>query len=34
MKLDIKYVEEKSTWVDIKLIFKTVGVLLGDKNAH
>ena len=34
MKLDIKYVEENSTWVDIKLIFKTVGVLLGDKNAH
>lgn len=34
MKLDIKYVEERSTWVDIKLIFKTVGVLFGDKNAH
>lgn len=34
MKLDIKYVDERSTWIDIKLIFKTVGVLLGDKNAH
>ena len=34
MKLDIKYVEERSTWVDVKLIFKTVGVLFGDKNAH
>ena len=34
MKLDIKYVEERSTWIDIKLIFKTVGVLFGDKNAH
>ena len=34
MKLDIKYVDERSTWVDIKLIFKTVGVLFGDKNAH
>ena len=33
MKLDIKYVDERSTWVDIKLIFKTVGVLFGDKNA-
>ena len=34
MKLDIKYVAERSTWIDIKLIFKTVGVLFGDKNAH
>lgn len=34
MKLDIKYVDERSTWIDIKLIFKTVGVLFGDKNAH
>lgn len=34
MKLDCKYVDERNTWVDIKLIFKTVGVLFGDKNAH
>lgn len=34
MKLDIKYVDERSSWIDIKLIFKTVGVLFGDKNAH
>ena len=34
MKLDIKYVEERKLWIDIKLIFKTVGVLFGDKNAH
>ena len=34
MKLDIKYVDERSTWIDIKLIFKTVRVLFGDKNAH
>ena len=33
MKLDCKYVDERSTWIDIKLIFKTVGVLVGDKNA-
>lgn len=33
MKLDIKYVEERNIWVDIKLIFKTVFVLFGDKNA-
>ena len=34
MKLDIRYVEERNLWIDIKLIFKTVGVLFGDKNAH
>lgn len=34
MKLDISYVEDRNIWIDIKLIFKTVGVLFGDKNAH
>lgn len=34
MKLDVKYVEERNFWIDIKLIFKTVFVLFGDKNAH
>lgn len=34
MKLDCKYVDERNLWIDIKLIFKTVGVLFGDKNAH
>jgi len=34
MELDIKYIEERSTWLDIKLIFKTVGVLFGDDNAR
>ena len=33
MKLDIKYVRERNLIVDIKLIWKTVGVLFGDKNA-
>ena len=33
MKLDVKYVNERSFWLDIKLIFKTVFVLFGDKNA-
>lgn len=33
MKLDIKYVREQSLLLDLKLIFKTVFVLLGDKNA-
>ena len=34
MKLDVNYVEERNFWIDIKLIFKTVFVLFGDKNAH
>lgn len=34
MKLDIKYVREKSILTDIKLIFKTVFVLFGDENAR
>ena len=33
MKLDIKYVNERSLWLDIKLIFKTFFVLFGDENA-
>ncbi|MEL7597499.1 MAG: sugar transferase, partial [Clostridiaceae bacterium] len=33
MELDIKYINERSTWIDIKLIFKTVKLLFGDKNA-
>jgi len=33
IELDIKYIEERTLWVDIKLIFKTFKVLFGDKNA-
>ncbi|TGY42440.1 sugar transferase [Clostridium sartagoforme] len=33
MKLDIKYVNERGFWLDIKLIFKTFFVLFGDENA-
>ena len=33
MKLDIRYVEERSLFVDVKLILKTIFVLFGDKNA-
>ena len=33
MKLDIKYVRERSFTLDMKLILKTVLVLFGDKNA-
>lgn len=34
MEMDIQYIRERSTWGDIKLIFKTVGVLFGDENAR
>lgn len=33
MELDIKYVNERNILIDIILIFKTVFVLFGDKNA-
>ena len=33
MGLDVKYIQERNTWIDIKLIIKTVFVLFGDKNA-
>lgn len=34
MELDVKYVRERSLWLDMKLIFKTFFVLFGDKNAY
>ncbi|MCU9613197.1 sugar transferase [Caldibacillus lycopersici] len=34
VELDIKYINERSIIVDIKLIFKTVLVLFGSKNAY
>lgn len=33
MKLDVKYVRERNFLLDLKLIFKTFFVFLGDKNA-
>ena len=33
VEMDIEYIKTRSLWLDIKLIFKTVGVLFGDKNA-
>ena len=33
MKLDIKYVQDRNIWLDIKLIFKTFFVLFGDESA-
>lgn len=34
MKLDIRYIEEISIWIDIKLIIRTFFMLFGDKNTH
>jgi len=34
MKMDVQYIEERSIWVDIWLIVKTVGVLFGDEGAR
>jgi len=34
MELDVKYVEERNTLVDIGLIFRTFGVFLGDEHAR
>lgn len=34
MMLDIKYIEQRNLFVDIKLIFKTILVLFGDRNAY
>lgn len=33
MRLDVKYVEERNLFIDIKLIFKTFFVFFGDENA-
>lgn len=33
MEMDLEYIEKRNLWIDIKLIFKTVGVLFGDENA-
>ncbi|WP_279230685.1 sugar transferase [Clostridium autoethanogenum] len=33
IRLDLKYINDRSTLLDIKLIFKTLGVFFGDKNA-
>ncbi|MDR3594816.1 sugar transferase [Clostridium sp.] len=34
MKLDVKYVRERNTLLDIKLIMKTFSVFLGDEHAR
>jgi lipopolysaccharide/colanic/teichoic acid biosynthesis glycosyltransferase len=34
IQLDIKYIKERNTWIDLKLICKTFVLLFGDKNAN
>ena len=33
VEMDIEYIKTRNLWLDIKLIFKTVGVLFGDETA-
>lgn len=33
VEMDLEYIKKRNTWLDIKLIFKTVFVLFGDDNA-
>lgn len=34
MQMDVKYIEERNTWIDLSLIFKTVRVMFGDVGAR
>ncbi|UXH43190.1 sugar transferase [Rossellomorea vietnamensis] len=34
VELDLKYIRNRNTWFDIKIIFKTVLLLFGSKNAY
>ena len=34
MEMDVQYIEERNTWIDISLIFMTMGVLFGDEGAR
>ena len=33
IEMDLEYIQTRNIWLDIKLIFKTVGVLFGDETA-
>ncbi len=33
IRLDLKYIRERNFWYDLKIIIKTMPVLLGDRNA-
>ena len=34
MELDRKYIEDRSVWVDLKLIFKTIGVIIKHRDGR
>ncbi|QJD87180.1 sugar transferase [Cohnella herbarum] len=34
VELDLEYIRKRSIWLDIKLIFRTIKVLLGAKDAY
>lgn len=34
LKLDIEYIERQSLWLDIQILFRTVGAVLLGKGAH
>jgi lipopolysaccharide/colanic/teichoic acid biosynthesis glycosyltransferase len=34
MEMDVRYIEERNTLIDVNLIFKTVRVLFGDEGAR
>ncbi|WP_230163070.1 sugar transferase [Peribacillus simplex] len=34
VKLDLKYIEDRTFWIDLKIIFKTVLMIIGSKDAY
>ncbi|CEG33851.1 galactosyl transferase CpsE [Peribacillus simplex] len=34
VKLDLKYIEDRTFWFDLKIIFKTVLMIIGSKDAY
>ncbi|MGR3766041.1 sugar transferase [Rossellomorea sp. NS-SX7] len=34
VELDLQYIRKRNTWIDVKIIFKTVLLLFGSKNAY
>lgn len=34
VKMDLEYISERTTWIDLKLIFKTFLVLFGSQDAY
>jgi lipopolysaccharide/colanic/teichoic acid biosynthesis glycosyltransferase len=34
LDLEVKYVEAQSFWLDIKIMFLTIGVVLGKKGVY